>query len=96
MRKSRGGKAARVILSFLLIAVLLLRLLFLFFSLKLRSYYRSRRFYRALRASGLDKVTARRFLGTYRKHNVLSLRRIISMASGGRVFSSGAANHKPY
>ncbi len=97
MNMPGGRKAATIALSIILGAVLLLRILFLFIFLRLRSHFRARRFYRAMRRNGLDRRTAQRFLGIYRRHDIPSLKRIASMVFKGRDISfHREINHKPY
>jgi len=96
MSMSKGRGAATIVLSILLVALLLFRLLFLFISMRFRSYFRSRKFYRAMRKTGLDSSTARRLLMLYREHNTLSLRKLASMAFKGRRFPFSLGNHKTY
>ncbi len=97
MNMSGGRKAAAIALSIILGAVLLLRILFLFIFLRLRSHFRARSFYRAMRRGGIDRRTARRFLEIYRRHDIPSLKRIASMVFKGKGISfHRKINHKPY
>ena len=97
MNMSGGRKAAAIVLSIILGAVLLLRIIFLFIFLRLRSHFRSRRFYRAMRRNGVDRRTAQRFLGVYRRQNIPSLKKIASMVFRGKGLSfHRKINHKPY
>ena len=93
---SRGRSAATILFSALLVVVLLFRLLFLFIGLKLKSFFRSRRFYRAMRRGGLDRKAARHFLGIYRRHDIPSFKRLASMAFEGRHFPYGRGNKRIY
>ena len=93
---SKGRSAATIVFSILLVAVLLFRLLFLFIGLRLKSFFRSRKFYRSVRKGGLDKGTAKGLLAHYRKHNTISFRKLVNTAFEGRQFPYGMSNKKIY
>jgi len=76
---SRGRKVAVLVISVLRIVAFLLHLLFLFLGFRFRSRLRSRKFYRAMRKSGLDRDTARAFSKKYKKQNIISLRKYLPM-----------------